>query len=149
MSTYHRYYAVHTLSHWILTVKQEMTSSRHFTHEETGLGKLGHCPRLHIQELRARMCLWLPDSTSCRTDFAYLFLFVSSVANRIEYFPVYLLTISISSFVRFLWQHFWCSHGTYQLARDSVPPTQAHVQGWMLDKLLLYYVSATVETPGH
>lgn len=37
----------------------------------------------------------------------------------------------------------------YWLARDSVLPKQAYAQGWMLDKLLLYYVSVTVETPGH
>ena len=149
MSTYYRYYAVHMLSHQILTVRQEITSSLHFPHEETGLGRLGHFPRLHIQELRARICLWLPDSTPCRTswpDFAYLFSFVSSVASRIDIFPMYLLTICICSFpcVAAFLMLIW-----YWLARDSVPPKQAYAQGRMLDKLLLYYVSFTVETPGH
>ena len=99
------------------------------------------------------MCLWLPLTPhyALRHDRTLLIcshLFLQSLAG-VNIFPMYLLTICISSFVHFLCVAAFLMLTWYWLARDSVPPKQAYAQGWMLNKLLLYYVSFTVETPGH
>lgn len=80
-------------------------------------------------------------TTSCPNRLGYLFLFQVSfiVVNRIEYFPHALVTICIY-FVRFRVAVFRCLTPVSQWFK--VPPKQSM---WlMLDKLLLYYVSAMV-----